>query len=221
MLAATSSSMIDFFVKGGIFMIPLLLCSLVSGTVIILRAMALRRKAVLPEAIEQAIETMRPGEPPRALEQLVQGDPSSLARITRTALRHLDWSKSENLEAVQTRARHEMVRLETGIAILEVIVGVGPMLGLLGTVSGLVGVFSGLGAAEAGDPSGIAAGIAEALSTTIMGLAVAVPCLIAHSYFCKKLETMAAEMESLLAELLTRCYSAPSVSLSSRGPAAR
>ncbi len=221
MLAETSGSLIQYLMKGGIFMLPLFACSLISGTVILLRAMALRRKAVLPDPIEQAIEAMRPGEPSRALEQLVKGDPSSLAGITRTALRHTEWSKSENLEAVQTRARHEMLRLEKGLAILEVIVGVAPMLGLLGTVSGLVGVFSGLGAAEAGDPSGIAAGIAEALSTTIVGLAVAIPSLIAHSYFSKKIETMAAEMESLIAELLTRCYSAPPVMPSSRDSAPR
>ena len=49
-------------------------------------------------------------------------------------------------------------------------------------------------------------GISEALSTTIVGLAIAIPSLIAYSYFSKKIETMAAEMESLIAELLAKCY---------------
>jgi len=49
------------------------------------------------------------------------------------------------VEAVRTRARHEMVRLERGLIILEVIVGIAPLLGLIGAVSGLVHVFSHLG----------------------------------------------------------------------------
>jgi biopolymer transport protein ExbB len=74
-------------------------------------------------------------------------------------------------------------------------------------VSGLVTVFASLGAsANVSDPRGIAKGISEALSTTIVGLAIAIPSLIAHSYFSKKIETMAAEMESLMADLLAKCY---------------
>ncbi len=81
------------------------------------------------------------------------------------------------------------------------------MLGLLGAVSGLVSVFATLGESAAGtDPRVIAKGISEALSTTIVGLAIAIPSLIAYSYFSKKVETMAVEMESLIADLLAKCY---------------
>jgi biopolymer transport protein ExbB len=111
------------------------------------------------------------------------------------------------MEAVQTRARREIVRLESGLFILEVIVGISPLLGLLGAVSGLISVFAAFGAdSGAQDPHGIAKGISEALSTTIVGLAIAIPSLIAYSYFSKKIETMAAEMESLVGDLLTKCY---------------
>src|SRR5688572_3403039 len=122
-------------------MIPLLLCSVISGAVIILRAITLRRDKVIPPAIEQAISTLRPEDEPRKLaqlHQLVQGDPSALGSIVDTAIRNLEWSRSENLEAVQTKARHEIVWLEQGLIVLEVLVGVAPLLGLLGTVSGLV-----------------------------------------------------------------------------------
>jgi biopolymer transport protein ExbB len=113
----------------------------------------------------------------------------------------------ENLEAVQTRARNEVVRLESGLFVLEIIVGIAPLLGLLGAVSGLVKVFASFGAnASANDPHLMANGISEALSTTIVGLAIAIPSLIAYSYFTKKIEIMASEMESLLSELLAKCY---------------
>jgi biopolymer transport protein ExbB len=91
--------------------------------------------------------------------------------------------------------------------ILEVVVGIAPLLGLLGAVSGLVTVFANLGASESvSDPRGIAKGISEALSTTIVGLAVAIPSLISYSYFSKKVEIMSAEMESLIADLMAKCY---------------
>lgn len=190
-------------------MVPLITCSLVSVAVIVLRGLALRRHLVLPPVIEQSIEAIGPGDEDAAnrLARLVRGDRSALARIIEVGLHHLNWPKSENMEAVQTRARHEIVRLESGLFILEVIVGISPLLGLLGAVSGLVTVFSAFGSnAAAEDPHIIAKGISEALSTTIVGLAIAIPSLIAYSYFSKKIETMAAEMESLIGELLAKCY---------------
>jgi biopolymer transport protein ExbB len=75
---------------------------------------------------------------------------------------------------------------------------------LLGTLSGLVGIFAALGGA--GDPVVVARGISEALNTTIAGLAVAVPSLIAHSYFLRRIEMQAVTMESVAAELLAKLY---------------
>jgi biopolymer transport protein ExbB/TolQ len=98
--------------------------------------------------------------------------PSAISMTLSTLISHLNWSKSENLEAVQTCARHEIAHMEKGLVILEIATGTGPLLGLLGTLSGLVGVFSALG--DNGDPVLVARGISEALNTTIAGLAVAV-----------------------------------------------
>src|SRR5260370_29041572 len=94
-----------FFTKGGIFMWPLLACSIVSLTVIILRTLALRERNVLPLTIESEMERLAPGANPERLLRIVQHDASSLARIVRVALAHLRWPRSENVEAVQTRGR--------------------------------------------------------------------------------------------------------------------
>ena len=208
--AASAQAVVKFFAQGGFFMVPLMVCSIVSGAVIVIRGLALRRGVVMPPAIEQEIESIQPGDEANAvvrLSRIVRLDSSALGRVTNAALQHLNWPKSENNEAVQTRARHEIVRLESGLFILEIIVGIAPLLGLLGAVSGLVGVFAAFGSdASAQDPHGIAKGISEALSTTIVGLAIAIPSLIAYSYFAKKVETMAAEMESLMGDLLAKCY---------------
>jgi biopolymer transport protein ExbB len=200
-------SITGFFTKGGIFMWPLLVCSIVSVTLIILRALALRDKNVLPLVIESEMERLVPGASAERLARIVHHDPSSLARIVRVALQHLRWPRADNVEAVQTRARHEMVRLERGLVVLEVIVGIAPLIGLIGTVSGLIHVFASLGlSAGAADAKRIALGISEALSCTIFGLGIAVPSLIAFVYFSKRVEVLSVEMESLVTDLLSKLY---------------
>src|SRR6267142_7293105 len=175
------SNLIGFFQRGGLFMWPLLICSIVALTTIILRGFALREKNVMPLVIESEIE--------------------------RLALQHLRSPRSENVEAMQTRARHEMVILEKGLIVLEVIVGIAPLLGLIGAVSGLVHVFSHLGLSAGGsDTRQIALGIAEALNATVFGLSIAVPTLVGFTYFSRKVEVMSVEMETLVVELINKCY---------------
>jgi biopolymer transport protein ExbB len=209
-LLADSSSILQFFFQGGFFMYPLLACSFVSVAVIILRSFALRRDTVIPPQISKGIEELQPVDDADAvvkLARVVRGDQSALGRIVQTGLQNLQWPKAENIQAVETRARHEVVRLEAGLVVLEVVVGIAPLLGLLGAVSGLRNVFAHFGASSSiNDPRGIATGISEALTTTIAGLAIAIPSLIAYSYFSKKIETMSAEIESLISELLAKCY---------------
>jgi Biopolymer transport proteins len=158
----TVNTVLGFFSKGGLFMWPLLACSIVSVTIMILRGLALRRNKVMPPLIENEMERLTPGESPERLSRIVHHDGSSLARIARVALQYLRSPRSENVEAVQTRARHEMVRLEKGLIILEVIVGIAPLLGLIGAVSGLVHVFAQLGLSSgASDTRQISRGIAK------------------------------------------------------------
>ena len=186
---------------------PLLLCSIVMVATVVLAALTLREKKVLPLVIESEIERLVPGGSPERLLRIVNDDNSSLAGVVRTALQHLRWPRSENIESVQTRARRELVRLERGLIVLEVVTGIAPLIGLIGTVSGLVHVFSGLGLSTgASDTKAVALGISEALNCTIFGLSIAVPALIGFSYFSKKVEVMSVEMESLVSDLIAKIY---------------
>lgn len=203
-LATTLAQTADFFIKGGPFMGLLLILSVTSLTIILLRGRALRAGVVVPDAIADAVEKLAPGDRIDGLERAIALHPSATGRILTTLIQHRGWPKAENLEAVQTRARHEFTRLEKGLVILEIATGTGPLLGLLGTLSGLVGIFTAIGGN--GDPVVVARGISEALNTTIVGLAVAVPSLIAYSYYLRKIEMMAVEIESLAADLLVKCY---------------
>jgi biopolymer transport protein ExbB len=203
----TLQTMLKFLTTGGLFMWPLLLCSIVTVTTLVLATLTLREKKVLPLVIESEIERLTPGGSAERLMRIVNNDSSSLAAVVRTALQHLRWPRAENIESVQTRARRELVRLERGLIVLEVMTGIAPLIGLIGTVSGLLHVFSGLGVnTGASDTKAVALGISEALNCTVFGLSIAVPALIGFSYFSKKIEVMSVEMESLVSDLIAKCY---------------
>jgi biopolymer transport protein ExbB len=206
-MTETFKTMVSFFIDGGLFMWPLLACSIVTVTTIVLSILTLREKKVLPLVIESEIERLAPGASPERLMRVVNSDDSSLARITRAALQHIRWPRSENIEFAQTRARAELVRLERGLIVLEIVTGIAPLIGLIGTVAGLVQVFSGLGLSSgAADTKSVALGISMALNCTIFGLSIAVPSLIAFSYFSKKVEVLSVQMESIVSDLIAKCY---------------
>lgn len=200
-LSGSLSSVTEFVGDGGVFMYCLLGLSLLSVSVIVYKALSLRAEKVVPDSSQQALgqvrEYLASGES-ASLAEVLQENPSPLSRLGLQAMSddHQDRDAAER--ATETHAREEVVELEKGVALLEVVITIAPLLGLLGTVSGLVVVFGNLSAAgSAGEHAKVARGIAEALSTTIAGLAVAVPTVIAHSYFTKKLERMAVRMEVL------------------------
>ena len=196
----------QFFVRGGIFMVPLWIASLISLTVLLERSLAIRRGLVIDPLLADAIERLRYGQIPQEVE-IFATDKTVLGRLVRTALRNVTWTKAESSETLQTKARSEISRLERGLVILEIAVGVGPLLGLLGTVSGLIKIFGNVGdQAIATQGLAIARGISEALNTTVFGLVVAIPALIAYSIFSRRVESFAVELESYCNELLSKLY---------------
>lgn len=216
-VASAIQNAMNFFEQGGIFMGFLLLLSIAAGTVIVLRVLALRESAVVPADLAQEIETLEPGGNLDRLQALIARHPSSLSRILTTLVQHLSWPRSEAIEAVQTRARHEVTRMESGLMLLEIGTGIAPLFGLLGTLTGLVHIFGSVG----GDPTIVARGISEALNCTIAGLAVSVPCLATFSYFQRRVEKLSIEMESLVADLIAKCYAhggAPQIEKAVREP---
>jgi biopolymer transport protein ExbB len=134
--------------------------------------------------------------------KLTQGE-STLARLAAVVLKHQGKPRSEITHTVESAAREETVHLHAGISVLDTIITIAPLLGLLGTASGLVRIFQGLG--DNSDHLAIARGISEALTTTIVGLAIAVPCVIAHGYFIRRIETLTGRLESVLTDLTSAC----------------
>ena len=190
-----------------LFIIILLVgASLVGLTFIIERGLALRWKKVVPPEVETAVTNCRATAELPVLRRVCEQNPSALSRLLLVADSNLAWPKAENIDALQTRARHEVTRLERGLVVLEIVVGIAPLLGLVGTIYGLITLFGGMGQTGLGDNNNLARGIAIALNATLMGLLTAIPSLIAWSYYNKKVETLAVEMETICDEFLRRHY---------------
>ena len=198
--------MMEFLKAGGPFMWVLVSTSLVALAFVLERAWALRWDRVVPPAIESAVERCRSQDDLNNLRNTCVQNPCEASRLLLTAADHLDWPIAENVDAIQTRARREVVGLERGLVILEVIVGIAPLLGLVGTIHGLITLFGDFGRAATGDNEALAKGIAIALNTTLMGLMIAIPSLVAWSYFTKKVENLTVELETLCDEFVRRMY---------------
>lgn len=196
-----------FLESGGIFIWCILACSLVAVAVCIHRFVELRRSVVMPGSLTHYVDRIElkraePEDLGRLGAAAGKGD-SALAKIISKAFA-LRGEDADTMRAgVEATAREQVVRLQRGQGVLEVVITIAPLLGLLGTVSGLIPVFDVFGdqdvdVNEDAQRAKMAGGIAEALSTTIAGLAVAIPVVIAHSYLNKKIEAMSARMEVIL-----------------------
>jgi biopolymer transport protein ExbB len=182
------------------------LTSVVGLAFIVERAWTLRWPKVVPPEITAALASCKSRDDLKMLRRVCEQKPSPLGRLLLLAAEHLDWSKDENVDALQTAARHEIVRLERGLVVLEIIVGIAPLLGLVGTIAGMMTLFGDLGQSGLNDAARLAKGIALILNATLIGLLIAIPSLIAWSYFSKKVEVFAVEMEALCDDFIRRQY---------------
>ena len=198
-----------FFSDGGFFMLLIVFCSVVALVVILYKMITLTRSAVLPGRLVGDLELLETHLDDDSLESLRgefrEGD-SVLARLCDVAVKNEGRSLEETQEAVQSSAKEEVVRMHAGLPVLDVVITVAPLLGLLGTASGLVLIFGNTEDLTSGvNNAKIGAGIARALGTTIAGMVVAVPSVVAHSYFTRKIEIMSARLEVLLGSVIGVC----------------
>jgi biopolymer transport protein ExbB len=196
----------EFLKAGGIIMVPLVITSVVALAFILERALALRWNRVIPPGIEEAVDNSLTPEDLPHLREVCEQNPSPLSRLLLVAQDHLRRPKDENADAIQTRARREILKLERGLVVLEVSVGIAPLLGLVGAIYGLITLFGGMGTDGVVDNATLAKGIAEALNTTLTGLLIAIVALVAWSYFNKKVEVLAAELETVCDKFLLQNY---------------
>lgn len=210
LLAFNLQAIRDFFHDGGIFMYALALTSFVALAAIVFKVLSLRREAVIPAGLEQELDQLEQraanGQAEGLLARFREGG-STLARLCGVAVEHRGKSRADITDAVQASAKDEIVQLNSGMTILDTVITVAPLFGLLGTASGLVVIFQGLG--DTTDHNMVARGIGRALDNTIVGLAIAVPAVVAHGWFSRRIEVLTSRLEVLLAKVARSLEGAP------------
>ena len=184
----------------------LIVTSIVGLTFIVERGLALRWRKVVPPEIEAAVESCESRQDVPLLRRVCEQHDSPLGRLLILSADHMSWPQADNSDSLQTRARHEVAGLERGLVVLEIIVGIAPLLGLVGTIVGMMSVFGDVGQAGLTDAAKLAQGIALILRATLIGLLIAIPSLVFWSYYSKKVEMLATEMETLCDEFIRRQY---------------
>ncbi|HTS16891.1 MAG TPA: MotA/TolQ/ExbB proton channel family protein [Verrucomicrobiae bacterium] len=197
----------EWFLRGGIAMWPLLVCSIAGLAIILERVWALQRSRIISTELSAAIER-RPITPEQteAVRVLSENDPSVLGTLVQAMFAHATLPKTENVEVMQSLARQIVGRMERGLTTLQLIAELGPLLGLLGTVVGMVQLFEDVARKGLGEPAMISRGIYEALTATMTGLGIAIPALVAYMYLRRRIEVLVLELEKHTNEVLTRLY---------------
>ncbi|HNR70140.1 MAG TPA: MotA/TolQ/ExbB proton channel family protein [Verrucomicrobiota bacterium] len=186
--------------------ILLFITSVVGLTFIVERGIVLRWRRVVPAEVEAVVQACQSRADVPNLRRVCQQHKSPTSRLLLIGAEHLDWPRAEITDAIQTRARNEVARLERGLVVLEIIVGIAPLLGLVGTILGMMTAFGDVGQGGQIDPAELAKGISLILRATLFGLLIAIPALVFWSYYTKKVESLALELESLCDEFLRRLY---------------
>ncbi len=183
--------------KGGILMIPILLCSVVALAVFIERLWSLRFGRIIPSDLGARVEELVKRGQLADAEAVCRRSKSAMASIILAALKNAGQDRDTIKEALQEAGRRDAAQLERYVGILGTVANVSPLLGLLGTVSGMIKAFTVISVQGVGNPASLAGGISEALITTAAGLTAAIPSFLAYRYFLSRVDSLTLELEQV------------------------
>ncbi len=188
-------TLLQMFRDGGLFMYPLLLCSILGLAVILVKFVTLRLAKVQTGRLLDRVHSMvRSGRVDQAME-LCANTRGPVASILLTGLHlYAERSSTRAEQAITHAGRIEMAFLEKGLVVLATISNVAPLIGFLGTVAGMIMAFGAIESAGEVEATLVAGGIKVALITTATGLAIAIPVNIAHNWFVSQIDDLIVDM---------------------------
>ena len=181
------------FYSGGVLMFPLLLCSIISLTVILERSLfwigvgMKRNRKVVEQVFDLCLK-----EDWEGVQRVTAGSKSYIARILLSGVMHRQYSP---IKAMELAAADEIFSMQRFMNILDTIITIAPLLGILGTVVGIIETFDMLGTSGIDNPQAVTGGIAKALITTASGLAIAIMTVFPYNYFNTRIQRAAQIIE--------------------------
>ncbi len=185
--------MIEIFHNGGPVMYPLLLCSMITLTIIVERTffwigIGMERNQKL---VDEVLSLTRKGDWD-LVRQKASGSQNYVIRMIISGILHREYSL---IKAMESSAADEINRMQRFMGVLDTMITVAPLMGILGTVMGIITSFDMLGASGIENPQAVTGGIAQALITTATGLSIAIITVFPYNYFNSRIKRAAGIME--------------------------
>lgn len=198
--------MLEWIIRGGPVMIPILLCSVLALAITLERFIYLRKiKLDTNKFMSEVSDSLKRNRAMDAIN-ICEQSPGPLPNVLKAGILKYDRTRPEIKEALEDAALREIPRLEKNINALAAIASVSTLLGLLGTVIGMIEVFQRIQEkAAASSPVTLAylsAGIWQALIVTAAGLIVAIPALTAYNYLVSRVNDFTLQMEISATDLV-------------------
>ena len=187
--------MFELVVAGGWLMIPIILCSIAVVGICIEKYLALNAQKIAPQyLLAQVWQWLKNNQMnPSKMAELRANSPLGL--ILAAGLSNSRHGRDVMKESIQEAATQVIHGLERYLNSLGTIAAIAPLLGLLGTVIGMIKVFNEIMLQGTGNAGVLAGGISEALITTAAGLSVAIPALIMHRYYVRRIDSIVVTLE--------------------------
>lgn len=194
--------MLEIVQSGGWLMVPILLCSIVAAAICVERLWTLQRSRIAPKNLLAQIWSAVKTEELDAQKLRELRTSSPLGQVLAAGVVNAKRGREVMKEAMEEAASlvsHDMERYLTSLGIIA---SISPLLGLLGTVVGMIKVFTALMLEGAGNANVLAGGISQALITTAAGLSVAIPALMFHRFFLRRIDELVVTMEQEAGKLV-------------------
>ena len=187
--------MFELLKAGGILMVPIMFCSVLALAIILERFWSLRDSRIAPpKTLNELWRWIKKKELNDTRLKNLQAS-SPMGRVLASGLLNAKHGRDVMKESIEHEASQVIHQLERFLNPLGTVATITPLLGLLGTVIGMIKVFAEIQLAGVGNAGNLAGGISEALITTAAGLSVAIPALIAHRYFIRRVDVLVVNME--------------------------
>ena len=199
--------MFEIITAGGWLMVPIILCSILVIAICGERYWTLDPKKIAPRHLLAQVWSWIKNNQLDAgkLRELKQSSP--LGRILAAGLSNSRHGREVMKDSIQEAASQVIHEMERYLTILSTIANIAPLLGLLGTVIGMIKVFTAIMLQGTGNAGVLAGGISEALITTAAGLTVAIPAMILHRFFQRRVDTIVVTMEEEAVKLVDALHS--------------
>jgi biopolymer transport protein ExbB len=196
-------NLLELFLRGGVVMWPILLCSLIAGVVIIEKFIVLSKAKVDPGQLMLKIRSSLSRNDLVGAVNACSQVKAPIASILKKGIIKYKDGHAAIKEAIESAGKEEVFQLEKRLGLLANLAGLAPMLGFLGTVTGMIAAFRVIEQLGGNvNPSNLAGGIWEAMLTTAFGLIVGIPALGFYNYFVGKVNKFVFEIEQSAEEFL-------------------